>query len=96
VSFVFNALVDTCVWLDLAKNARQAPLLGVIEEMVKQKLVMLLVPRIVLDEFRRNRGRIITESTKASRLISVWLRTLSVRSAGTSEGCGLFSRICMM
>ncbi|MEO8682790.1 MAG: PIN domain-containing protein [Vicinamibacterales bacterium] len=62
---MINILIDTCVWLDLAKDPRQAPLLGVVEEMVKRKLVTLIVPRIVLDEFRRNRGRIIADSTKS-------------------------------
>ena len=62
---MFNILVDTCVWLDLAKDTRQAPVLGVVKEMIKQKLITLLVPRLVLDEFRRNRTRIVTESTKS-------------------------------
>jgi hypothetical protein len=65
VTLVFSILVDTCVWLDLAKDRRQAPVLDVIDEMVKQKLVSLIVPRVVLDEFRRNRQRIIAESTKS-------------------------------
>ena len=70
---MFNILVDTCVWLDLAKDTRQAPVLGVVKEMIKQKLITLLVPRLVLDEFRRNRTRIVTESTKSlSRPISGW------------------------
>ncbi|MGO9454040.1 MAG: PIN domain-containing protein [Candidatus Binataceae bacterium] len=62
---MFRVLIDTCVWLDLAKDQRQTPLLDVVEEMVKQKLATLIVPRLVLDEFRRNRDRIITESTKS-------------------------------
>ena len=62
---MFNILIDTCVWLDLAKDTRQAPVIGVVEEMVKQKLVSLIVPRVVMDEFRRNRARIVTESTKS-------------------------------
>jgi hypothetical protein len=62
---VFIVLVDTCVWLDLAKDPRQAPVVGVVEEMVKQKLIALLVPRVVLHEFARNRQRIETESAKS-------------------------------
>jgi hypothetical protein len=38
---------------------------GVVEEMVRLKLVELIVPRIVLDEFRRNRERIAKESAKS-------------------------------
>lgn len=62
---MFKMLIDTCVWLDLAKDPRQAPLLSVVEEMVKIGLVTLIVPRLVLDEFRRNRERIAKESAKS-------------------------------
>jgi hypothetical protein len=62
---MFKMLVDTCAWLDLAKDPKQVSVVGVIEEMVKQKLIELIVPRIVLDEFRRNRERIAGESAKS-------------------------------
>jgi hypothetical protein len=65
VSFMFKMLVDTSVWLDLAKDPRQVPVVGVIEEMVRQKLIELIVPRVVLEEFRRNRERIANESVKS-------------------------------
>lgn len=35
---MFKILVDTCVWLDVAKDQRQVPVISVIEEMVKQKV----------------------------------------------------------
>lgn len=60
-----HILVDTCVWLDLARDTRQAPVIGVVKEMVKQKLISLIVPGVVVDEFRRNRARIAVESTKS-------------------------------
>src|SRR5437016_1563465 len=62
---MFRILVDTCVWLDLAKDQKQAAVLGVVEEMVRQGMVNLIVPRAVLDEFRRNRDRIAKESAKS-------------------------------
>lgn len=65
MSFMFKILVDTCVWLDLAKDPKQAPVVGVIEEMVRRKLIELIVPSIVLDEFRRNRQRVANESAKS-------------------------------
>jgi hypothetical protein len=68
---MFKMLIDTCVWLDLAKDPRQAPVLGVVEEMVKLGMVTLIVPRVVLDEFRRNRERIVKESAKS---LSVHIR----------------------
>jgi hypothetical protein len=64
-NFMFSVLVDTCVWLDIAKDPRQAPVLGVVEEMIKKQLVTLIVPHIVLDEFRRNRDRIAADSSRS-------------------------------
>jgi hypothetical protein len=62
---MFKMLIDTCVWLDLAKDPRQVAVLGVVEEMLKLGMVNLIVPRVVLDEFRSNRGRIAKESVKS-------------------------------
>jgi hypothetical protein len=63
---MFRMLVDTCVWLDLAKDQRQgSAVLGVVEEMVRTGLVTLIVPRLVLDEFRKNRERIARDSAKS-------------------------------
>jgi hypothetical protein len=62
---MFRMLIDTCVWLDLAKDPRQHPVLGVVEQMVRQKLIALIVPTVVLDEFQRNRDRIAKDSTKS-------------------------------
>lgn len=62
---MFRFLIDTSVWLDLAKDPKQYPVLGVIEQMVRQKLIELIVPTIVLDEFKRNRDRIAKDSAKS-------------------------------
>jgi len=62
---VFNVLIYACVWLDLATDSRQASVIGVVEEMVKRKSISLIVPSLVLDKFRRNRARIVAESTKS-------------------------------
>jgi PIN domain len=62
---MFRMLIDTCVWLDLAKDQRQMPVLGVVEEMVNLGMVTLIVPRVVLDEFLRNWERIAKESAKS-------------------------------
>ena len=65
MSTPFRILIDTCVWLDIAKDPRQEPLLAVVEEMVKHGIANLIVPRLVLEEFRRNRDRIAKESAKS-------------------------------
>lgn len=62
---MFRMLVDTCVWLDLARDRKQLPVLEVVEEMLRRGLISLIVPRVVLDEFRRNRERIAKESAKS-------------------------------
>jgi hypothetical protein len=62
---MFKMLIDTSVWLDLAKDQKQEPVLGVVEEMVKRGLLTIIVPRIVVDEFRRNRDRIAQQSAKS-------------------------------
>lgn len=62
---MFRMLIDTCVWLDLAKDQRQVPVLGVVEEMVKREMIALIVPQVVLTEFRRNRERVAKESARS-------------------------------
>ena len=41
---MFKMLIDTCVWLDIAKDPKQTPVLGVVEEMVRLGMVALIVP----------------------------------------------------
>lgn len=62
---MFRMLIDTCVWLDLAKDQKQVAVLGVLEEMVRRETLALIVPRLLLDEFRRNRERVAKESAKS-------------------------------
>lgn len=61
----FKLLIDTCVWLDLAKDHRQEPLLEVLEELVDQGRASLLLPRTIMTEFSRNKARIIEESGRS-------------------------------
>jgi hypothetical protein len=62
---MFKLLIDTCVWLDVAKDRNQLPLLDVIDEMVRLGMLTLIVPRVVLDEFRCNKERVAQESRKS-------------------------------
>jgi len=61
---MFNVLIDTSVWLDLAEDTKQAPLLDVVERLVKDGQMRLLVPRIVVDEFHKNRDKIAKSSAR--------------------------------
>jgi len=62
---MFKMLIDTCVWLDLAKDHTQLPLLETIEELVRQEELILLLPRTILTEFARNKARVIEESNRS-------------------------------
>jgi hypothetical protein len=61
----FNLLVDTCVWLDLAKDYQQQAILAALEELIRQGDITLLLPRIVVAEFSRNKARIVEESSRS-------------------------------
>jgi hypothetical protein len=58
-------LFDTCVWLDLAGNYGNAPLLSALEALCHQHVIDLIVPQLVRDEFARNKERIIKESGRS-------------------------------
>lgn len=58
-------VIDTCVWLDLAKDYSQQLLLSALEELVRMRVVGLIVPRLVFDEFKRNKARVIEEAGRS-------------------------------
>ena len=62
---MFRMLIDTSVWLDLAKDQKQVPVLDLVEEMIKRGLLSLIVPRVVIDEFQKNHERVAKESAKS-------------------------------
>ena len=62
---MFNVLIDTSVWLDLAEDQNQTPLLSVVEDLIKDGLMSLIVPGTVITEFRKNRNRVATASAKS-------------------------------
>jgi len=55
-------LIDTSVWLDLAKDPRQLPLLDALFAMTETGEAALILPQIILDEFERNRERVMAAS----------------------------------
>lgn len=57
-------LVDTCVWLDLAKQHDQVHFVKVIEGFVDAGIIELLVPETIVREFDSNRARIVRDSNK--------------------------------
>src|SRR4051812_1249387 len=61
---MFHILPDTCVWLDLPKDHRNSTLLHVLLEMIDLGKVHILLPRIVLEEFARNKPRVVQDSSR--------------------------------
>lgn len=61
----FHVLIDTCVWLDVAKDYQQQAILSALEELIRQGDIVLIMPHIVVDEFARNKARIIEESSRS-------------------------------
>lgn len=55
-------LIDTSVWLDLTKDPRHLPLLDALFAMTEAGEVELILPQIILDEFARNRDRVMASS----------------------------------
>lgn len=62
---MFNVLIDTSVWLDIAANQKQTPMLSLLQKLVKEGTVKLLVPQLVLAEFQKNRERVAKASAKS-------------------------------
>ena len=62
---MFHIPIDTCVWLDLGKDYSQKPLLEALEVLLKRKRISLILPRTVLDEFARNKPRVIKDSSRS-------------------------------
>ena len=62
---MFNLLIDTSVWLDLAEDQKQTPLLNLLVQLLSDGVVNILVPRIVVNEFHKNRNRVAKSSEKS-------------------------------
>jgi hypothetical protein len=58
-------MIDTCVWLDLAKDYSQRSLLSALEELIRMGQVSLLTPQLVIEEFGRNKERIVEETGRS-------------------------------
>ncbi len=58
-------LIDTCVWLDLAKNSKSKEVLDLLQEFLDRNEIQILVPETILIEFERNKERIIADAGKS-------------------------------
>jgi hypothetical protein len=62
---MFYILLDTSVWLDLVKDPTLQQLIGVTEQLVQMQSFSLILPRTVMDEFQRNKTRIVETSARS-------------------------------
>lgn len=62
---MLHLLIDTCVWLDMAKDYRHQPTLAALEQMIEANEVALILPKQAVEEFTRNKDRIIKDSGKS-------------------------------
>ena len=91
---MFKILIDTCVWLDLAKDYQQQPILTALEELIRMGDIELILPRTVLDEFARNKGRVVEESSRSlSGTMKRVKRSCALRSIKTQQWRNGRSRI---
>ncbi|PXY45246.1 PIN domain-containing protein [Flavobacterium hydrophilum] len=57
-------MIDTCVWLDLAKTSKYEKLVNLLDQLVEDWEVSLIIPEIVLSEFQNNKDRIVSDAGK--------------------------------
>ena len=53
------------MWLDVAKDYQQQAILAAPEELIRQDDIALILPRTVIDEFARNKARVIEDSSRS-------------------------------
>ncbi|MFK0277407.1 PIN domain-containing protein [Ensifer sp. NPDC090286] len=62
---MLRILVDTCVWLDLAKDYRNQPVIAALEDVIRGGEIELLVPQVVIEEFARNKDRVASDAKRS-------------------------------
>jgi hypothetical protein len=62
---MLHLLIDTSVWLDLAKDHRQQAALVCLEQLLEDGQAALIVPQIIVEEFARNKDRVTRESQQS-------------------------------
>lgn len=60
-----HLLIDTCVWLDIARSTKGEKVLHLLEQLFEENKIELLLPEIVITEFERNKERTIVSAKKS-------------------------------
>lgn len=87
---MLKMLVDTCVWLDLAKTPAQSKNLDILLNLRAEHLIDFIVPQIILDEFARNRDRVINEYAKSVTTTLSKAREIVVHQGGRKRSKSLW------
>ncbi|WP_412464554.1 PIN domain-containing protein [Flavobacterium mekongense] len=58
-------LIDTCVWLDIAKTSKGEEILNLLSEFIEANEVAIILPEIIISEFDRNKKRIVADAGKS-------------------------------
>jgi hypothetical protein len=53
------------VWLDVAKDYQQQAILAALEELIRDGDLALILPRTVVDDFARNKARVVEDSSRS-------------------------------
>src|SRR5437899_325094 len=69
---MLKLLIDTCVWIDLAKDHHQHPFLRSLDALMQEGKLAVMLPPLVLEEFERNKVHIV--NTNRSSLSSALKR----------------------
>lgn len=58
-------IIDTSVWLDIAKTSKGEDILNLLDEFIRNDEVSIVLPKIIIEEFDRNKERIISDAGKS-------------------------------
>lgn len=58
-------LIDTCVWLDIAKTSKGEEILNLLSEFIDRNEAIIILPEIIISEFARNKVRIVSDAGKS-------------------------------
>ncbi|MCF8707020.1 PIN domain-containing protein [Rhizorhapis sp. SPR117] len=62
---MLRLLIDTSVWLDLAADHRQLPIIDALTQMAELDELDLILPVTIIEEFARNKERVIAASKRS-------------------------------
>lgn len=59
-----SLLIDTCVWLDLAKDPSSEPIINALTELIETGEIALHCPTLIQEEFAKNKERVAEVATQ--------------------------------